>query len=153
MSGTSTSVIVDELAPSGHEWSWIVKHKFGCRVAQRVVEHCDDARQAIVDAVEAEASQCVSDEYANYVVQSILQHGTAGQKYQIVCALVYLGIPNMTQDQIPATIVERAFEHADDQCRELIGLAILECPGAIVRMGCNRWGSCVVKRLVGLVDP
>jgi len=35
----------------------------------------------------------------------------------------------------------------------LIGLAILECPGAIVRMGCNRWGSCVVKRLVGLVDP
>merc|ERR1712124_191045 len=100
VSGASESIdfIMGELAPSGQEWPWVFKHKFGCRVAQRVVEHCtDEARQCIVNAVEARAEEFVYHEFANYVVQSILQHGTADQKYQIVCALVNLGLPNITQ--------------------------------------------------------
>lgn len=155
MSGSSKPIkfILDELAPSIQEWSRLVKHKFGCRVAQRVVEHCkDETRQPIVDVIEAEAAECVTHGYANYVMQSILQHGTADQKYQIVCALVYLGIPNMTQNQVPATVVETAFEHGDERCRYAIGQAILEWSGAIVNMGCDRWGSIVVKRLLGVVE-
>lgn len=155
MSGTSQSVkfILDELAPSGQEWSHLVKHKFGCRVTQRVVEHCEpEATQPIVDALAAQAWDCAVDKYANYVMQSVLQNGTADQKYQIVCALSSLGIPNLTQDQIPATVVETAVEHGGDKCVEEVGKAILEWPGAIVRMACDRWGSSVVKRLIGLVD-
>lgn len=155
VSGDSQSVkfIVDELAPSGQEWSWLVTHKFGCRVAQRVVEHCtQDAVQPIVDTVLAQPWEFVNNEYANYVVQSILQNGSANQRYQIVYALIELGIPNLTLDQVPATIVEKAFEHGDEKCREALGQAILQWSGAIVRMSCNRWGCCIVKRLLGVVD-
>jgi pumilio RNA-binding family len=154
MSGASKTFkfIVEELATSGEDWLWLMKHKFGCRVAQRIVEHCtDEARQPIVDAIFANAGQCVTDDYANYVLQSILQHGTADQRYQIVCALVYLGIPSLSHYQIPATIVETALKECDERCKRMICQAILEWSGAIVRMACNRWGSCVVRRLIGVL--
>merc|ERR1719375_691936 len=149
MSGASIDFILDELAQYPGGWSAVIKHSFGCRVAQRAIEHCtEQATEGIVSAVEAEAKVCVEHKFANYVLQSIIEHGTPSQKWRIINALIKLGIPNLTQSLIPSYVVEKTFDNGDEKCKQAIAEAILSWRGAIVHMGCNRWGSGMVKRIM-----
>lgn len=151
VSGASENMkfILEELARYPGGWSAVVKHVFGCRVVQRIIEHCpEDATACIVDAVEAEAGICVKHPYANYVMQSVIEHGTPNQKFRMVSAVIHLGIINLAQSHIASNVVEKAFDHGDEKCKQAMCAAILKHPGAIVGMACNRWGSCTVKRIV-----
>lgn len=151
LSGASEAIkfILEELTQYPGGWSAVIKHVFGCRVAQRAIEHCTErATEHIVNAVTDEAGLCVEHQYANYVMQSIMEHGTPTQKIRILDALILLGIPNLTNSHIPSNVVEKAFDHGNEKCKQAIAGAILNWPGAIVRMGCNRWGSCMVKRIL-----
>jgi len=149
MSGTSTQFILDEMAQYPGGWSAVIKHVFGCRVAQRAIEHCtEQATEVIVTTVAAEAKVCLQHKFANYVLQSIVEHGKPFQKLRIRNALIKLGIPNLTQSHVPSNVVEKTFDHGDEECKQAIAEAILKWRGAIVRMGCNRWGSRMVKRVL-----
>ena len=42
----------------------------------------------------------------------------------------------------------KAFDHGNAECKQAIVEGILRKPGAIVHMGCDRWGSGMVTRLL-----
>jgi hypothetical protein len=145
----SMKFILLELARYPGGWSAVVKHAFGCRVVQRIIEHCpEQATESIVKVVKAEARTCVRNPFANYVVQSIMEHGTFHQKFHMVLILVALGIPSLSKHQIASNVVEKAFDHGDAKCKRAICEAILKCPGAIVDIACHQWGNKTVQRIV-----
>jgi len=60
-------------------------HPFGCRVIQRVLEHCNDAgrKSVIMAEILRETRHLTKDQYGNYVIQHVLQHGQEAEREQV----------------------------------------------------------------------
>ncbi|KAM0829720.1 hypothetical protein ACQ4PT_066706 [Festuca glaucescens] len=73
-------------------------HPYGCRVIQRVLEHCDDptTQQIMMDEILQSVCLLAQDQYGNYVVQV------------------------MMKDQFANYVVQKVLETCDDQQREMI---------------------------------
>jgi pumilio RNA-binding family len=147
--------ILHELSFFSGGWAGVVKHRFGCRVVERLLEHCESAELTapIVAAVVAEIDSLAKHPFANYVVQHILEYVPA-HRSQVVHALVQVGVPHLAQHRVASHIIERAFEHGSAENHRVLGEAILSIPNAIVEMGCSRYGSFTVRRMLeALQDP
>merc|ERR1711985_68192 len=137
-----------ELSAIRGGWAGVACHRFGCRVVERLLEHCDAGLTApIVTAVVAEINSLSKDPFANYVVQHILEYVPA-HRSQVVHALIYVGVPALAHHRVASNIVERAFEHSDVENRQALAEAILATPHAIVDMACSRYGSFTVRRML-----
>jgi pumilio RNA-binding family len=144
--------ILEELNVFPGGWADIVKHRFGCRVVQRLLEHCDSKFTApIVAAVVVDIETFSKHPFANYVVQHILEYSHADRK-RIVHALIQVGLPTLAQHRVASNTVERAFEHGGHECQLALAEAILSTPNAIVEMGCSRYGSFTVRRMLDVLQ-
>ena len=58
------------------------RHPYGCRVVQRVLEHCDieGVRADMMKKILSSAYSLAQDTYGNYVIQHILEHGSAADR-------------------------------------------------------------------------
>ncbi len=60
-------------------------HPYGCRVIQRILEHCKEEQvRVVLDEVHTHIGDMVQDQYGNYVIQHILEHGKPESKSKIV---------------------------------------------------------------------
>lgn len=60
-------------------------HSYGCRVIQRILERCGELEKAaILNELIENFSVLVVDQYGNYVVQHILQHGHEMTRSRII---------------------------------------------------------------------
>ena len=51
-------------------------HPYGCRVIQRILEHCTPEQTTpILDELHSSTEQLLQDQYGNYVIQHVLEHG------------------------------------------------------------------------------
>ena len=51
-------------------------HPHGCRVIQRILEHCKPEQTSpILDELHQNTDQLLQDQYGNYVIQHVLEHG------------------------------------------------------------------------------
>jgi pumilio RNA-binding family len=49
-------------------------HPYGCRVIQRILEHCTGAQKsAILDEIRKSSSTLIQDQYGNYVIQHVMK--------------------------------------------------------------------------------
>jgi hypothetical protein len=135
-------------------WAGVARHRFGCRVMERLLEHCEAALTVpIVEAVAAEIDSLSRHPFANYVIQHILEYVPA-HRHKVVEALIHVGVPFLAQHRVASNIVERAFEHGGAEMQRALAEAILSTPHAIIDMGCSRYGSFTVRRMLdNLQDP
>eukprot|EP00746_Dinoflagellata_sp_MGD_P166335 gnl/MRDRNA2_/MRDRNA2_96152_c0_seq1.p1 gnl/MRDRNA2_/MRDRNA2_96152_c0~~gnl/MRDRNA2_/MRDRNA2_96152_c0_seq1.p1 ORF type:complete len:476 (+),score=71.26 gnl/MRDRNA2_/MRDRNA2_96152_c0_seq1:83-1510(+) len=132
-------------------WAGVSCHRFGCRVVERLLEHCDAALTApIVEAVVADIDSLSTHPFANYVIQHILEYVPA-HRSQVVHALIQLGVPQLAQHRVASNIIERAFDHCDIENQQAMAEAILLTPGAVVNMSFSRYGSYTVRRMLEAV--
>lgn len=60
-------------------------HPYGCRVIQRILEHCNAEQTAsILQELHTHTEALVQDQYGNYVVQHVLEHGRPEDKTKII---------------------------------------------------------------------
>ena len=60
-------------------------HPYGCRVIQRILEHCTaEQTLPILEELHQHTEQLVQDQYGNYVIQHVLEHGRPEDKSKIV---------------------------------------------------------------------
>lgn len=60
-------------------------HPYGCRVIQRVLEHCtEEQKSPILAKLHENIKTLVVDQYGNYVVQHVIEHGTEEDREQII---------------------------------------------------------------------
>jgi len=60
-------------------------HPYGCRVIQRILEHCrPDQTDVILSELHDFTDRLVMDQYGNYVIQHVLEHGRLEEKSKIV---------------------------------------------------------------------
>ncbi|XP_028086078.1 LOW QUALITY PROTEIN: pumilio homolog 4-like [Camellia sinensis] len=83
-------------------------HPYGCRVIQRVLEHCDDPKtqQTIMDEIMHSVCTLAQDQYGNYVIQHLLQHGKPHERSTIISKLAGQ-IVKMSQQKFASNVVEK----------------------------------------------
>jgi pumilio RNA-binding family len=146
--------IIDELAFWPMSWAGVAKHRFGCRVIERLLEHCpEDMTVPLTDAVVSDASALARHPYGNYVVQHVLEYGTDVHRNLLVSVLVDTGIAFLAQHRIASNVIESALGRVCSADQQTIGLALLAAPQTLLVVGCSRYGTHVVNRLLEVLAP
>lgn len=96
-------------------------HPYGCRVIQRVLEHCSDAQTQSIMMDEILLSVCTlaEDQYGNYVVQHVLQHGKPTERSAIINKLSGQ-IVRMSQQKFASNVVEKCLTYGKPEERLLL---------------------------------
>lgn len=127
-------------------------HKFGCRVLQRLLEHCSAGQnKAIIEDVLSDALQIARHPYGNYVVQHILEHGTFSQ-YRRLTKMLELDIAVVALDSYGCAVVNKALSHGEAADQRSLALSLLHEPGVLVAMSCTRHGHLAVKLVLQVLE-
>ncbi|XP_024966409.1 pumilio homolog 2-like [Cynara cardunculus var. scolymus] len=96
-------------------------HPYGCRVIQRVLEHCEDpeTQSKVMDEILACVSMLAQDQYGNYVVQHVLEHGKPNERSIIIQELAGK-IVQMSQQKFASNVVEKCLTFGDASERQLL---------------------------------
>ncbi|KAG8087910.1 hypothetical protein GUJ93_ZPchr0010g11239 [Zizania palustris] len=96
-------------------------HPYGCRVIQRVLEHCggDSQGQCIIDEILQSACVLAQDQYGNYVTQHVLERGKGHERTQIISKLAGQ-VVTMSQNKFASNVIEKCFQHGDIAERDLL---------------------------------
>ncbi|GAB2276790.1 hypothetical protein Dimus_011505 [Dionaea muscipula] len=83
-------------------------HPYGCRVIQRVLENCHDTntQTRIMDEIMQSVCTLAEDQYGNYVIQHVLQHGSRREKSAIISKLAGQ-IVKMSQQKFASNVIEK----------------------------------------------
>ncbi|KAK9742431.1 hypothetical protein RND81_03G172400 [Saponaria officinalis] len=102
-------------------------HPYGCRVIQRVLEHCHDptTQRMVMDEVMKSVFMLAQDQYGNYVVQHVLEHGKPHERTAIISKLTGK-IVQMSQQKFASNVIEKclSFGDATERCNivnEMLG--------------------------------
>jgi len=82
--------MIDEISSKGVKAiANVARHKYGCRIIQRLLEHCEPAQvKGLVDALLVDAVASCEHPFANYTMQHILEYGTDDQRRCLTGVLV-----------------------------------------------------------------
>ncbi|XP_027345775.1 pumilio homolog 2-like [Abrus precatorius] len=96
-------------------------HPYGCRVIQRVLEHCKDptTQQKVMDEILGAVSMLAQDQYGNYVVQHVLEHGKPHERSSIIKELAGK-IVQMSQQKFASNVVEKCLTFGGPSERQLL---------------------------------
>ncbi|KAL3829071.1 hypothetical protein ACJIZ3_017873 [Penstemon smallii] len=96
-------------------------HPYGCRVIQRVLEHCEDEKTQtkVMEEILGSVSMLAQDQYGNYVVQHVLQHGKPHERTTIIRELAG-NIVQMSQQKFASNVVEKCLTFGDPNERQLL---------------------------------
>ncbi|KAL6123682.1 hypothetical protein ACLB2K_076201 [Fragaria x ananassa] len=83
-------------------------HPYGCRVIQRILEHCHDpnTQQIMMDEILHAVCTLAQDQYGNYVVQHVLEHGKPDERSDIIRKLTGQ-IVQMSQQKFASNVIEK----------------------------------------------
>lgn len=96
-------------------------HPYGCRVIQRVLEHCDEptTQQFIMDEIMKSVCTLAQDQYGNYVIQHVLQHGKPHERSVIIGKLAGQ-IVKMSQQKFASNVVEKCLTFGGPEERQIL---------------------------------
>ncbi|CAM8952676.1 unnamed protein product [Rhodiola kirilowii] len=96
-------------------------HPYGCRVIQRVLEHChnEETQKKVMDEILGSVSMLAQDQYGNYVIQHVLEHGNPHERSIIIQELSGR-IVQMSQQKFASNVVEKCLTFSNPSEREFL---------------------------------
>ncbi|KAA8539484.1 hypothetical protein F0562_026176 [Nyssa sinensis] len=96
-------------------------HPYGCRVIQRVLEHCSDPKtqHLVMDEILRSVCMLAQDQYGNYVVQHVLEHGKPHERTAIINKLIGQ-IVQMSQQKFASNVVEKCLTFGTPAERQIL---------------------------------
>ncbi|CAJ1960973.1 unnamed protein product [Cylindrotheca closterium] len=96
-------------------------HPYGCRVFQRILEHCvePDKSRALDEIMECHRT-LLDDQYGNYVIQHVLQYGRHGDREQILHFVLENGLLFLSRQKFASNVVEKLLKYGTDSQRKAV---------------------------------
>jgi len=93
-------------------------HPYGCRVIQRILEHCSNVHKAaILEELRQSCAELVQDCYGNYVIQYVMQHGWEEDR-SILIKEVQAHLLDFSQHKFASNVVEKCLQYASRRDRD-----------------------------------
>lgn len=106
--------------------SILAVHPYGCRVIQRVLEHCDQpAKDMVLSELHACGATLIPDQYGNYVTQHIIEHGSNVDRARII-DLVTLSLLPFSKHKFASNVVEKCLACGTEEQRRQMMLKVIE---------------------------
>lgn len=145
-----TAFIISALVGHGIAVS---KHRFGCRVLSRLIEHCTEEEQmgVLLNEVLAEADALARHTYGNFVVQAALEHITPARRSAVLRQLLP-GFASLAMHRTGSLVAQRVLDYCDAEGQDLALCALLQAEGesSIAEIACSHYGSYVIEQLATL---
>jgi pumilio RNA-binding family len=146
----ASQFILDELRQVG--FSKAARHNYGCRVLQRLLEHCGaEQLQPVVEELLRDASALSRHVYGQYVMQHLLEHGSEAQ-VQRLCIILINDLPSVAQDISGVAVILSALDHAADEEKAQLVHSLLSTPGLIASFASSRHGHLAAKMALVLAS-
>jgi len=96
-------------------------HPYGCRVLQRVLEHCDQVRKTeVLDEIMLSHRKLLDDQYGNYVIQHVLQYGREVDRDSILEIVVESGLLRLARQKFASNVVEKLLKYGNGPQRRAV---------------------------------
>lgn len=103
----------------------LAMHPYGCRVIQRILEHCTNSQKAFVlEEIRHCCNELIRDQYGNYVIQHVMQHGWENDK-AILLTEVKQHILEFSQHKFASNVVEKCMQYCGKKDRDEMIEAIM----------------------------
>jgi hypothetical protein len=125
MPPTAIQFVVDELGSYLGGWPALARHRYGCRVLERLLEHCPESMTcSIIEAIVADTYGLCHDPFGNYVVQHVLEYADMRYRMQVAVALTQADVSVLAQHRLASNVVQRALSQcgAEGQNAMVIGI-------------------------------
>jgi pumilio RNA-binding family len=89
-------------------------HPYGCRVLQRMLEHCiQPQKEQVLDAIAEARSILLDDQYGNYVIQHVLQFGRVPDREGILQLVMKRenGVLILSRQKFASNVVEKLLKY------------------------------------------
>ena len=145
--------IIDEISAQGRRAaSQLARHRYGCRIMQRLLEHVRHEQvSGMVDVLLREALQLVRHQYGNFVMQRILSHGTPAQRHSL-CQLMKPAACDLATDQNGSAVLSKALAHAGPEDKISLANGLLSQPGLLLAMSKTRHGHQTALTLLHVLE-
>ena len=102
-------------------------HPYGCRVLQRILEHCDAAqRTRALDEIGACHQRLLDDQYGNYVIQHVLQYGRDQDRESVLNIVVSGGLLTLSRQKFASNVVEKLLKYGSQRHLHVIVREMLQ---------------------------
>lgn len=140
--------IVDELGQGRDSAKNLARHRYGCRVFERLLEHCPPSQlQGLIDDALAAAVPLCAHPFANYVMQHILEHGSREHRRRLVATLVE-EMPRIAGARHAPAVLSKVVVSGCRDERKAIARALLSDPANFLRLAMDRFGHIATKQLL-----
>jgi len=125
-------------------------HPYGCRVIQRMLEHClPELKNPVLEELMQFAEQLAKDQYGNYVLQHVLQHSATECKDKIVNIVASYILP-FSKHKFASNVVERCFVSTDSRQKDVLLNAVVGTSenSPLVSMVRDQYGNYVIQKML-----
>jgi pumilio RNA-binding family len=153
MRPVDSQFIISELQQAGPgAVARAARHRYGCRVLQRLFEHCPPNQlHAIAEDLLLDAVALCSHLFAKYVMQHLLEHGTEDQINRLT-EILAANARSLGEDGAGCAVIGKALEHASPSSQAALVQALLQQPGLLADMACSRHGHLAAKLALQLAE-
>lgn len=126
-------------------------HAYGCRVVQRMLEHCiGDHKVDTLNRIGEHIEMLIDDQFGNYVLQHTLQYGLPAQRELIISLVKRRGILVASSQKFASNVVEKILVFGTfSETSGIIGL-ILESKQVLIAMVKNPFANYVVQKAIAV---
>lgn len=136
----------------GQDPAIVARHRFGCRVLERLIEHCSEAEIGqLIDQIVAKSEMLCRHVYGNFVIQHMLEQGSPARRKFILNQLLPR-LPYLAMHRTASHVVQRALAYGDQEDLYQLINALLsgKSPNSFIEVARSHYGSFVVYQLVDL---
>ena len=116
--GSQLDFVVDDILSNITSLSC---HPYGCRVFQRILEHCPEPKKSkALDVIKLSHRTLLDDQYGNYVIQHVLQYGRDSDRDSILSIVIENGLLNLARQKFASNVVEKLLKYGNGNHRKAI---------------------------------
>lgn len=150
--------IIDSFTKNGPETVvQLSMHPYGCRVIQRVLEHCtEEQKRPVLEALHANVRTLVLDQYGNYVIQHVIEHGSDPDRDRIIQEITG-NVLRYAQHKFASNVIEKCLICAGPHHKALLINEVCgdndDTSPPILLMMKDQFANYVVQKMLDTADP
>eukprot|EP01120_Amphizonella_sp_Union-15-10_P015602 TRINITY_DN8064_c0_g1_i1.p1 TRINITY_DN8064_c0_g1~~TRINITY_DN8064_c0_g1_i1.p1 ORF type:complete len:451 (-),score=72.50 TRINITY_DN8064_c0_g1_i1:102-1418(-) len=130
----------------------LATHPYGCRVTQRIIEYCHSARRDILAELLVHTGTLVQDQYGNYVVQHVLEHGGSKDRAEVISHLKSK-IFQLSRHKFASNVIEKCLQYGGYEERQILINEILDdntfgFGGALIILMQDQYANFIIQRMI-----
>mmetsp|Transcript_5713 Transcript_5713/g.21657 ORF Transcript_5713/g.21657 Transcript_5713/m.21657 type:complete len:640 (-) Transcript_5713:241-2160(-) len=132
------------------------KHAFGCRAVLRIIPHCGKGSWAsgcadvVMEEVLDKVGELSRDEFGQYVVEALLQHGSSTQRHRVAAAMVGPRLAEMAKHKHASRLLGLVFQMCEWEDTRCIVGGLLACPETVRELLWDKYGVHVLQDVARL---